>query len=280
MNLTKITQTEYSDISENVLKETKVDDSVLKTLHDLFLEHHDFHSIKIGEEMRTYSPYYTALKKRDMVYERADISAISRELGKYYSSDLDPSVGLFLSALVNFHYFKNPANDEYILFLDESKKAVDDLCFRNKANVRIIGNAGIWLCNSMQSGRVYVEGTAGEAAGINLKDGYLQINGNTGSFLGDSMRNGTILVQGNAWLKSGARMQGGIIHVYGESTDDNGWKMNGGELHLHGKIKRDFFLGEEMTGGKIIAYEKLVQFNGCLIKSGEVYEKGKRVYPK
>ncbi|MBR9691436.1 hypothetical protein GOV06_01495 [Candidatus Woesearchaeota archaeon] len=93
--------------------------------------------------------------------------------------------------------------------------------------------------------------------GSKLSSRNLVIKGNAGNFLGAEMKSGKITLEGNAGDRVGRDMKGGEIIVNGNAGENIGYGMEGGTIYLNGD------------------YKSLSK----LIEGGEIYHKGKRIYP-
>jgi len=131
------------------------------------------------------------------------------------------------------------------------------------------------------------------AIGEKLAIRTLRIKGHAGSDLGYCMESGEIIVDGSAGSVA-SFMHGGRIVVNGE-THSIGMYMYGGEVHINGNIQ---FISH-MHGGKVVVEGNVlgkhtgngmeageIHINGSYvslskrIEGGEIYHKGKRIFPK
>jgi len=167
--------------------------------------------------------------------------------------DISVYCGAFLSGIIN-----NLEDEEIVLDLRNFNHTKNYLGERFAGRLLIIkGDVHGDLGSSMQSGKIVVEGGATSNIGGFMYGGEIIIKGNVCYELGSHMSSGKILVEGNAKNEVGCNMKGGIIIVQGNAGEHIGKEMEGGEIHINGE------------------YESLSN----RIKGGEIYHKGRRVFP-
>ena len=87
---------------------------------------------------------------------------------------------------------------------------------------------------------------------------------------------GKVIVKRSVGSGLGTYMTGGSIIVEGIAEDLVGYGMEGGEIYI--KKNAGNFVGSEMTGG-IIKVDGVILSWSNLIKGGEIWEGGKKVFP-
>ena len=85
------------------------------------------------------------------------------------------------------------------------------------------------------SGRIILNGNAGDYAGIGMKGGLIEISGNVGDSLGHMMEDGEIILNGHAGDYVGNLMSNGIIRINGRHKSVS--RRKGGSIYdKNGKI--------------------------------------------
>ena len=149
---------------------------------------------------------------KDIKYSAKDVELFSIALAEFQDHPLfSGKAGFFLSALIN-----GGAETNYTLHLEHLEEELCFLGYQNTKNIRIIGNAGIWV-------------------GVGMLNGTITIEGNARFQLGMSMRGGTIILNGDAHLEVGAFMRGGEIHLNGKYLSLCG-DIRGGKIYHKGKL--------------------------------------------
>lgn len=130
-----------------------------------------------------------------------------------------------------------------------------------EGEIRVKGDAGMYVGTEMRGGRIIIEGSVGPFAGQRMSGGELLIKGDAGNYLGASyrgdwrgMRGGVILVEGDAGSENGEFMVGGKIHIKGNCGPFPGVHMRKGLIIIDG-VAGDR-LGAQMLGGSIIVNGK------------------------
>ncbi len=127
--------------------------------------------------------------------------------------------------------------------------------------IRVKGDAGMYVGADMRGGRIIIEGSVGPFAGQRMRGGELLIKGSAGNYLGASyrgdwrgMRGGMIIVEGDAGSENGEFMVGGKIHVKGNCGPFAGVHMRKGLIIIDGDAGDR--VGAQMLGGNIIVKGK------------------------
>ena len=107
--------------------------------------------------------------------------------------------------------------------------------------IEIDGTAGDYLGALMLAGEIRCGGNAGMFAGCEMAGGALHIDGNTGDFAAatqpgsmDGMRGGELIVRGNAGDRLGDRMRRGLLVVYGNTGDFTASRLVAGTIAIGG----------------------------------------------
>ncbi|MBR9691433.1 hypothetical protein GOV06_01480 [Candidatus Woesearchaeota archaeon] len=257
---------------EEQLRKIKVlDSSASKEPADLDKIIKVYESVLLDEEV-DYNDFYD--KAYSLIASKQDIHKFTSLFPKYEKeSKRFKYMGGFLSGLIN----NLEENEEITLNLTGLTK-LDDLGYKLSSRTLIIkGNVGDDLGSLMDSGKIIVEGNTRSHVGSMMKDGEILIKGNAGMGVGGLMEGGEIVIKGNAYLV-GYLMQAGKITIEGDALDENdlGNNMVGGVIIVNGNAGK--LIGQNMTGGIIHLngdYESLSK----KIKGGEIYHKGKQIYP-
>ncbi len=257
MNLTKITQDEYADISavkEFAIK--KIKDEVLTEFSRIHARwQDDTYGGVMGFDffMRNLS-YETRV-----VYTPEDISAYC-----IYASTLKntTSVGTFLSALINHHHNKKKFTGEYILPLQHYEKPLQNIGFQLSGNCVVYGNVSTSAGRELLGGNLTINGSvishqknADTIVGYDMQSGFICINGNGGSHVGMGQNGGRILINGSVEISTGQLMRGGNIVVKGFSGKTVGAIMKEGTIYIYGERG---VVGIRREGGKIYHNDILI----------------------
>lgn len=161
-----------------------------------------------------------------------DIRLFSIYVSRFAEDDFfEVKAGIFLSALIN----SGPESDYSVVTLHDA--GLYAIGFRNVKEITIECNSPPALVGwEMGKGRIIVNGSTGENAGLDMKGGEIIISGNTGNGLGRCMH-------------------GGIVRVEGDAGEETGVLMIGGELHIKGDISS---IGNDIVGGRIYHKGKLI----------------------
>ena len=109
--------------------------------------------------------------------------------------------------------------------------------------IEIDGSAGDYLGALMVAGVIHCGGNAGMFAGCEMAGGALHIDGNTGDFAAatqpgsmDGMRGGELIVRGNAGDRLGDRMRRGLLVVHGNAGDFTASRLVAGTIAIGGSL--------------------------------------------
>jgi len=210
------------------------------------------------EELNSQDAYNSARKlitDREMIYKfvnflsEYDKSSEKLDLVKFHRNRM--AAGYFISGLIN-----NLKEGEDVI-LDLTKyPGISGIGYSlSKHNLFLKGDVDESLGSFMMSGRITLEGNAQVKAG-SMDGGEIIIKGNGGDVVGQFMKGGKITVE-EAGDEVGSYMYSGEIVVNINAGKNVGSHMKGGEIHLNGN------------------YESISK----KIKGGEVYHKGKRIFP-
>ncbi len=269
MKLTELVEKEYESITpkyDSVLQGSNKD--TVNKLVKLWKETIDEKfSLLIREGYGISSQYNAFFKTLDILKPKYTIEDITgfcfaiTEERRYLSY-----AGPFLSALINYHAPLNPSEKEYKIILDHIPYTFDNICYKNIANVRFIGEAGSHFCFQMTSGTVTAEGKVGRRSQLtggtgSLYGGKLILSGDVTGDIGSQMTDGEIIVNGNVYQGDIAvDMMGGKIILKGDflpkgGTGEVGEGMTDGEVHIFGK---GWKLAPNIQGGTVYRQEKQI----------------------
>jgi formylmethanofuran dehydrogenase subunit C len=248
---------------------------------------------------------------KDIQYTAKDVEKFSIALVEFQDVELFRiKAGYFLSALIS-----NCPESEFTIHTKHLEEKIEYLGLYNTKNITIDGDAGNVLGREMIGGRITVKGSTGNEAGLFIKNGEIVIEGDSGVHLGRGMKGGKITVEGNAGDVAGCDMRGGSMLIKGHTGvniglymkggkiivkenagDGVGINMGNGEIVIEGNCGEG--LGRDMNGGKItvkgnagkevgqkmirgeIRIEGDIVSLGERIQGGEIYHKGKLIFPK
>ncbi|MFH0860814.1 MAG: hypothetical protein V1921_06400 [Candidatus Altiarchaeota archaeon] len=105
----------------------------------------------------------------------------------------------------------------------------------------------------------------------------ITVNGAAGDMTGYMMRRGLIRVKGDSGFWTGCQLAGGKVEVEGSTGEYTGQQMETGEITVKKDAGRK--TGLRMKGGRIEVGGSIGDI-GPVIKGGEIYNKGERVWPK
>lgn len=127
----------------------------------------------------------------------------------------------------------------------------------SSGKIVIEGDAGNHLGEEMSGGVITVNGSAGSWTGSMMRDGMIEVHGNAGDYVGsayrgsvEGMKGGVIIIDGNAGNELGCFMRGGLIKVNGSVEQFAGMHMRQGTIFIRGNSEGR--LGAEMIKGKIV----------------------------
>ncbi len=157
--------------------------------------------------------------------------------------------GIFLSSLVNIHYEQTKNEEEYLLFTENISESLERMGYKmNGAQICIIGNAGTYLCQYMQSGKCIVSGNTDSLAGGYMSGGSLLLEGNVEASAGIFIEGGSITIKGTVEEYAGHNMYEGRIDIFGETRGEIGKNMKGGVIHTYANKP---IISKEINGGTI-----------------------------
>lgn len=132
----------------------------------------------------------------------------------------------------------------------------------NGGNIRVEGDAGMYLGAEMIAGRIHVKGSVDDWAAAEMKGGNIQIEGDAGHYLcagyrgsRDGMQGGKLYVKGNVQGEMAAHMRRGFIAVKGNVESPCAVRMRGGTIIVVGDM--DERVGLQATKGMIICLGRL-----------------------
>ncbi|MBS3068472.1 hypothetical protein J4450_07225 [Candidatus Micrarchaeota archaeon] len=145
---------------------------------------------------------------RQIAYSAKDVELFSIAIAEFQSDPLfSGKAGFFLSALIN------AGNEtDYIIHTEHLEEDICFLGYQNTKNIRITGDAGMWVGMQMVSGTIAIEGNAGFQLGMAMQGGTIIIRGNAGMEVGAFMRDGEIHLNGSYRSLCGDIRGGRIFH--------------------------------------------------------------------
>lgn len=130
------------------------------------------------------------------------------------------------------------------------KGYVGDYCFslNSGAHIKLQGDGGRFLADTMESGEVIIEGTVSHGLGFSLFGGVIVVKGNAGGRLGQLNKGGTIIVDGHSRDLIGLYSLNGDIIVTGNAGRRVGDWMISGNIYIGGE---NFELGNNAQIGEL-----------------------------
>ncbi len=250
MNLKKTIEGEYANLADAEIHTIKKEKSYVSEICEAFeyVLHVETPRFKMIEKINNVTFDQLHLKT-SMQYSSEDITAFSTCLDQFSNKypfldkeHFEVRSGIFLTRLILLHHAISPKETEYVLIT----KGYGEKCAfvglqSHTVDIRIIGDIGRYAFAEAYSGKMTVEGSVGKSCGKKMIDGELIIKENAGPYAGEEMSGGTISIQKNA----GA------------------------------------YLGMKMSGGNISVEETIAGLPDTLfLHGGEIYNKGRRVFPK
>ncbi len=123
--------------------------------------------------------------------------------------------------------------------------------------LRVDGSAGDYAGGCMTGGELHISGHAGLLTACEMAGGLLHINGDVGDFAAgtlpgsmDGMRGGSLIVRGNAGHRLADRMRRGTVLVFGDAGDFVASRMVAGTVALGGRAGEH--LGYAMRRGSVV----------------------------
>ncbi len=247
MKLTTILNEEYTQVTEKIKEEAKIDTVIQEKLLSIFedvKQEKDIFLLDFPEGVMDRHVFYDKTLElfteelKSVEYSQTDIGSFCFTIPSVEESEQITKpmceASIFLSALINTHYARTKTEETYILPLTEIR--LNTLCYGILGgNIKIIGDVNHYLCENMKAGNVEVFGNAKERAGVYMQGGTLHIYGNTGNALGLSNNSGTIIVEKYAPINVGLYMNFGKITVQG-SIGMRAIEIYGGEVWEKDKL--------------------------------------------
>ena len=107
----------------------------------------------------------------------------------------------------------------------------------DQCDVRLTGDVGAGVAESMKGGTIRIRGNAGVGAGAGMTGGTLAIYGNAGARCGAGMRGGAIFVRGSVGDEAGVGALGGMIVIGGDGGDNLGDAVSNVTVFIRGTVK-------------------------------------------
>ena len=159
-----------------------------------------------------------------------------------------------------YHYKSTQENLEKFVELIEKYQKEDNFCLTGAFLAGLInqlpGNITLDLRNINEELHFI---------GSELDNKILTVLGNGGVFLGTAMYSGRIIVKGDVGLGAGQGMKGGDIFIEENAGSSIGMNMTGGRIFILGEYADEWKPDE-------------LKFMGAT--GGEIYHKGKKIFPK
>lgn len=122
-----------------------------------------------GVFLLSYSTYEAAFRQIELLvpaYNAEDVRDFSMTLAQFQDEErFADRVGTFLAALVN-----NCKGKEFVIVTRHLSVAITGIGHMNKKNITVDGDAGDWIGEDMEWGRITVNGSVG-CVGTGIKDG-------------------------------------------------------------------------------------------------------------
>lgn len=125
----------------------------------------------------------------------------------------------------------------------------------------------------MTSGRIDVDGDAGDYLGLGQRGGHITVHGNVGNFAACGLRNGRIDIHGNCGDYAGAPrtgemqgMRGGILCIHGNVGDRVGDRLRRGLIVVSGNAGA--YGGTRMIAGTILIMGRTGPYVGHAMRRG------------
>lgn len=138
------------------------------------------------------------------------------------------------------------------------------LAFNRRAQVRITGDTGDGLGESMISGAVRVHGNVGVGLGVAMTGGTLAVYGNAGDGCGAALRGGEIFVRGNVGHNAAHGALHGTLVIGGDAGNNLGEAMMDAVIYIRGNYGS---LGQGVTEMAMNAKDQ-VRLGVLLINAG------------
>jgi formylmethanofuran dehydrogenase subunit C len=123
--------------------------------------------------------------------------------------------------------------------------------------ITVQGNAGDYLGFEMAGGELIVQGHVEAFAASGMTNGFIHIHGNAGDFLGGAiagnkhgMKGGVVIVSGDAGDRVGDQMRRGMLLIEGNAGDYCGTRMIAGTIGVLGSVGK--YAGYGMRRGTLL----------------------------
>jgi formylmethanofuran dehydrogenase subunit C len=201
---------------------------------------------------------------REAFEERLDASELIPEklLPRSLSEILSIQISVGLRRVRLSELFEvSPLADVATILFDGDCSGIDRLGWSmTSGRLRIEGNAGNGVGQSMRGGQVEVTGSVADNAASDMRGGELLIGGNAGRRLGaplpgerGGMRGGTLLVGGSLGPEALLRMRRGVVAVAGQAAEDGAHQMIAGTIVLLSPCEGGWARG--MRRGSIVSMD-------------------------
>lgn len=171
-----------------------------------------------------------------------------------------------LSTLTVFHGNQTTALGEF--FKIQGKYDGEIRIEGDLSNIKHLGSG-------MKSGRMIINGNAGQHLGAGMSGGEIIVEGNATDWVAPEMSGGRVIIKGNAGHMVGSAyrgstigMQGGEIIVHGNVRNETGHAMRNGLIVIGGNSGD--FTGVNMLAGTIIVIGEMGNRNGASMKRGTI----------
>ena len=131
------------------------------------------------------------------------------------------------------------------------------------------------LGSEMSTGKIFIEGNAGQHLGACMRGGEILVEGNAHDWVAPEMTGGRVTIKGNAGHLIGSAyrgstigMQGGEIIIHGNVKNETGNAMRGGLIAIGGNSGD--FTGVNMLAGTIIVLGEMGIRHGASMKRGTI----------
>ncbi len=190
-----------------------------------------------------------ATKARKKITLKAD-GTYYRQFNEQIRGAVDAGYTDFVLENVNSQRYLATGLKGDLTFLVKGVPGQDMAAFMSGPSIRVLANAQDGVGNTMDDGRVVVEGMAGDVIGYAMRGGRIYIKGDVGYRVGIHMKaylekQPVIVVGGKAGDFLGEYMAGGIILLLGMFSDKPdapiagrslGTGMHGGVIYVRGEV--------------------------------------------
>ena len=141
-------------------------------------------------------------------YSARDVEDFSIVLAGFQGGEFFPTkAGLCLSALIN-----NGDEDDYVVHTTAFAEPIISIGYRNTKNITVEGNAGHYVGDEMEAGKIIVNGNVGDDVGWYMKGGSITVVGDAGYSVGGHMSDGELRINGSFKEISQNFLSGKIFH--------------------------------------------------------------------